>query len=83
MKKTVSVAPIMDCTDKHEIYFLSLISKNIHLSFFIILIAFFGFAIGLIFKNQPIKGSCGGMANLDEGSACEICGRTDPQSCKD
>ncbi len=28
MKKTVSVAPMMDCTDKHEIYFLSLISKN-------------------------------------------------------
>ena len=31
MKKTVSVAPMMDCTDKHEIYFLSLISKNINL----------------------------------------------------
>ncbi len=31
MKKTVSVAPMMDCTDRHEIYFLSLISKNIHL----------------------------------------------------
>tara|TARA_B100000963_G_scaffold360179_1_gene390075 strand:+ start:952 stop:1935 length:984 start_codon:yes stop_codon:yes gene_type:complete len=31
MKKTVSVAPMMDCTDKHEIYFLSFISKNIHL----------------------------------------------------
>ena len=31
MKKTVSVAPMMDCTDKHELYFLSLISKNIHL----------------------------------------------------
>ncbi len=31
MKQTVSVAPMMDCTDKHEIYFLSLISKNIHL----------------------------------------------------
>ena len=31
MRKTVSVAPMMDCTDKHEIYFLSLISKNIHL----------------------------------------------------
>ena len=30
MIKTVSVAPMMDCTDKHEI-FLSLISKNIHL----------------------------------------------------
>ena len=31
MKKTISVAPMMDCTDKHEIYFLSLISKNAHL----------------------------------------------------
>ena len=31
MKKTVSVAPMMDCTDKQEVYFLSLISKNIHL----------------------------------------------------
>ena len=31
MIKTVSVAPMMDCTDKHEIYFLSLISKNIQL----------------------------------------------------
>ena len=31
MIKTVSVAPMMDCTDKHENYFLSLISKNIQL----------------------------------------------------
>ncbi len=31
MIKTISVAPMMDCTDRHEIYFLSLISKNIHL----------------------------------------------------
>ena len=31
MKKTVSVAPMMDCTDKHEIFFLSLISRNINL----------------------------------------------------
>jgi tRNA-dihydrouridine synthase A len=31
MKKTISVAPMMDCTDKHERYFLSLISKNLHL----------------------------------------------------
>ena len=31
MKKTISVAPMMDCTDKNEIYFLSLISKNVHL----------------------------------------------------
>tara|TARA_B100001564_G_scaffold289842_1_gene253581 strand:+ start:4796 stop:5779 length:984 start_codon:yes stop_codon:yes gene_type:complete len=31
MIKSISVAPMMDCTDKHEIYFLSLISKNVHL----------------------------------------------------
>ena len=31
MKKTVSVAPMMDCTDKHERYFLRLISKNVFL----------------------------------------------------
>jgi len=50
-------------------------------AFIIISLAFLGLAIGLILKNQPIKGSCGGMANLDEGSECQICGRTDPQSC--
>ena len=31
MKKLVSVAPMMDCTDKHDRYFLRLISKNIKL----------------------------------------------------
>ncbi len=29
MKRLVSVAPMMDCTDRHERYFLRLISKNI------------------------------------------------------
>ena len=53
------------------------------LSFLIIAFAFTGLAVGLIFKNQPIKGSCGGMANLNNGSACEICGRSDPENCKD
>ena len=57
--------------------------SELFLSFLIILIAFFGFAIGLIFRNQSIKGSCGGMANLENGSTCDICGRTDPQNCKD
>ena len=31
MKKTVSVAPMMDCTDRHDRYFLRLISKNVKL----------------------------------------------------
>ena len=29
MKRTISVAPMMDCTDRHERYFLRLISKNV------------------------------------------------------
>ena len=53
------------------------------LSFLIIAFAFTGLAVGLIFKNQPIKGSCGGMANLKDGSTCEICGRSDPENCRD
>ena len=52
------------------------------LSFLIIASAFTGLAIGLILKNKPIKGSCGGVANLQEGSSCEICGRSDPENCK-
>ena len=31
MKKIVSVAPMMDCTDRHDRYFLRLISKNVKL----------------------------------------------------
>jgi len=31
MKKSVAVAPMMDCTDRHDRYFLRLISKNVKL----------------------------------------------------
>ena len=31
MNKSISVAPMMDCTDKHDRYFLRLISKNVKL----------------------------------------------------
>ena len=29
MNRKVSIAPMMDCTDRHERYFLRLISKNV------------------------------------------------------
>ena len=57
--------------------------SDLILGFIIIVLAFTGLSIGLIFRNQPIKGSCGGMAYLNSGSECQICGRTDPQSCND
>ena len=50
-------------------------------TFIIMALSFLGLALGLILRNQPIKGSCGGMANLEEGSPCQICGRTDPSNC--
>jgi len=31
MKRTISVAPMMDCTDRHDRYFLRLMSKNVML----------------------------------------------------
>jgi len=55
--------------------------NEIIIAFLIIGLAFAGLSIGLILRNQPIKGSCGGMANLQDGSACEICGTTDTNSC--
>ena len=51
------------------------------IAFLIIALAFAGLSIGLILRNQPIKGSCGGMANLQDGSTCEICGASNPNSC--
>jgi len=39
-------------------------------------------AVGVIFSNKPIKGSCGGIQNLGLGGKCDICGG-DTQKCED
>ena len=41
-----------------------------------------GMAVGAIFQNKPIKGSCGGIAALGLDTACEICGG-DPNKCEE
>ena len=77
MKKTVSVAPMMDCTDKHEIYFLSLISKNIHL--YTEMIVANAIIRGdrsklLSFKkiNNPVTLQVGGSSPNELAEACKI-----------
>ena len=55
--------------------------SEIFIAFLIVTVSFVGLSLGLILRSQPIKGSCGGMANLEEGAECQFCGRTDPKSC--
>jgi hypothetical protein len=47
---------------------------TIFLTFFILLLVVAGMAVGLIVRGKPIKGTCGGIASLGLGQACEICG---------
>ena len=77
MQKTVSVAPMMDCTDKHEIYFLSLISKNVHL--YTEMIVANAIIRGdrkklLSFKkiNNPVTLQIGGSNPIELAEACKI-----------
>ena len=55
-------------------------------TFFLALLVFIvvlvGMAIGVIFRNQPIKGSCGGIGALGMDTACEICGGN-PKVCEE
>tara|TARA_B100000212_G_C27119630_1_gene424291 strand:- start:139 stop:375 length:237 start_codon:yes stop_codon:yes gene_type:complete len=47
------------------VFFLTLI--------FLVLIVV-AMAVGVLFSNKPIKGSCGGMQSLGLGEKCDICG---------
>ncbi len=55
----------------------------IYLIAFGVFALFFGMmALGLVIKNKPLKGSCGGVAKLMGNENCEICGG-DPNKCEE
>tara|TARA_B100000405_G_scaffold290207_1_gene240118 strand:- start:84 stop:260 length:177 start_codon:yes stop_codon:yes gene_type:complete len=37
-------------------------------------------SVGVLFGKKPITGSCGGIANLEPGRECELCGGN-PSKC--
>ena len=37
-------------------------------------------SVGVLFGKKPITGSCGGLAGLEPGRQCELCGK-DPNQC--
>lgn len=44
------------------------------LTLMIMLTVIAGMAVGVIFQNKPITGSCGGLSNIGLDGKCEICG---------
>lgn len=43
-------------------------------TFFALLLVFGLMAIGLIFRNRPIKGTCASLSDVGLKEDCEICG---------
>ena len=47
----------------------------------VLLLVMLVMAVGVIFSNKPIKGSCGGLNAVGITGECEICGN-DPAKCE-
>lgn len=53
---------------------------EILLAFALFVLFFLCMALGVMLKNKPLKGSCGGVAALMGNDNCEFCGG-DPNKC--
>ena len=50
---------------------------------FFVLMSIIGImSVGVLFGKKPITGSCGGLAGLEPGRECELCGGN-PSKCVD
>lgn len=50
------------------------------ITFGVFILFFIFMAIGYLIKKKPLKGSCGGVANLMGDETCQFCGN-DPSKC--
>jgi len=51
-------------------------------TFFVMGLVVCGMAVGVIFSNKPLKGSCGGLNKIGIDGECEICGG-DMEKCEE
>ncbi len=59
---------------------LSQLLPMLAITFTVFVLFFLMMGIGYMFKKQPLKGSCGGVANLMGDEKCSFCG-DDPNKC--
>ena len=51
------------------------------IAFILLLLVVGGMALGVIFKNKPITGSCGGLNAISDADHCVVCNqKIDPNS---
>lgn len=60
---------------------LSQLMPILIITFSVFVLFFLFMGVGYIFKKQPLKGSCGGVANLMGDEYCQFCGN-DPNKCE-
>lgn len=48
--------------------------------FLILMLIVVAMSVGVLFGKKPITGTCGGLANLEPGRECELCGGN-PSKC--
>ena len=44
------------------------------MTFLVLLLIIAAMSVGIFFRKKPISGACGGLANLEPGRECELCG---------
>jgi hypothetical protein len=48
--------------------------------FLVLMLIIAAMSVGVLFGKKPITGTCGGLANLEPGRECELCGGN-PSKC--